>query len=225
MTNSVFGGDASIQPSDYRASLHARYFRPLVCGKRFAKRSYEPNCRPVAVLNVASRPSTVFFRVALVIVNSVKRMPLAWAWSHVLKKVLKRSPLITVRNPPASIMRKPFIGLIVASIFHVCPGSIFGLYAPNSTHPMRRVSVGNALIPVASTASSCSTALHQRNSKHRSSATAIAPANPPGRLSLNFIKANHLKLPESHPGHINPNHTILLFYTNIDTPESIQTLG
>ena len=93
----------------------------------------EPNTIPtvaslIGVLFLASRPSTIFWCIVSVIIDSINRMSRGWTTPHIFKKVfvpMNRSyPPFANRNTAATISVISTVFLVVAPRLHRRPGTI-----------------------------------------------------------------------------------------------------
>ena len=80
----------------------------------------------IALLFLAGGPSTIFWRVIAIVIDSVQCITRAWFRAHISKKVLKAFlPSVTYLNSTASPISKIRLTHIIASAFHGYPGTVF----------------------------------------------------------------------------------------------------
>lgn len=95
--------------------------------------------RPIPLLLLTSRPSTIFWMIIAGCINPIKAMILGWRMPHIFKKILKRLPFFADLNTSASISIKTGVVWVRASIEHFSPFAKYNCI----THSMNWRSAGS----------------------------------------------------------------------------------
>lgn len=123
---SVFNAPAkSLDPLRNGCVAQARFFCPVHDRLRFAHVGQKHVALLVSVLRPLGCPVAIVRAVWAVVVDAVKRVIIAWPWSHVGQKSIKRIPAITNKYPASAVTVESWMGFAPASVSHVHPCPVF----------------------------------------------------------------------------------------------------
>jgi len=123
LSNSLQIGTTVLQSPRDRGARDAEFISPIGYALGASIPCDEPRVSPVALLFSPTRPSAVFWTVVSVWVNAINRVSL-WAWTHVLKKVLKGIPSLADLDTSTAIVGVVGKLRVVATASHRKPHSV-----------------------------------------------------------------------------------------------------
>jgi hypothetical protein len=184
-----------------RTALDPKFFSPLFNVQSFAVERYRAIRSAIIPLLNLRCPSAVRFRVAAIVIASIKsKFPRAR--SHVGVEVLKRiAPASAYFNPARTIPFVCRLFRIHASLDHIRPDIVLGSIA----HPVSAMKSGlrscglNFLCKTS--AASCST-IYERTSTYNGEVSTIAKAPPMGYLVPGFYKLHDHQSPVAFVSHV-----------------------
>lgn len=158
----------------------------------------------IGVLFFTSSPAAVFWRIPLVIIESLKRV-FSRAWSHVLVKGFKGLfPGFADCDAPSSIVTKGLASRITTAVDHVSPSSIFR----RMSHSVREITQADIMEQAPTAFNSSPTKICRG---YFMSLTAIAKGQPKGismprsNTARNYQASNSFICPVFHTFSLSKN--------------------
>jgi hypothetical protein len=186
----MFTSSALLKPVPKRLVRYAELFAPILKALGFAHELDERSRSPVSDLLCFCGPSTVIWRVAFAVVNSVK-CHRWWSRTHVFVEHLKVGPSFAYTNSSTAVIRISRVGRRKASPSHLNPNPVLRA----ACHPVAKIC---GLIFLQAPARFCSS-VHHGVSKSLNFNAATAPEEP-ASLSISRLVFNTPNCGESVEG-------------------------
>jgi len=129
--------------NDVRTKAHA--LRPICEAKRLAVIGNQSIVASITLLLGSRRPSTVFWRIATIIINAFNRVPRRWFTAHVGEKVFVARPALADGDAAFTIVSVLLVLGIIATLFHCDPDAPFSGVITSFGFTVREHSFASAL--------------------------------------------------------------------------------